>query len=157
MIQFNLTGIIQLAVGSSVELVSSETCDISANFSKKTELSTHSLHRDSQLSSLFLAKTCTFDVILRYISRGFWSSNKKRRSEIFWINNKCVIWEKLTIHTNTVGEIWWSKGISDRTKTSSKLPVTCVSYSWCRWSIVRTTLSNHCTTIHQDGVRAVHT
>ena len=43
MIQFNLIGIIQLAVGSSVELVFSETCDISANFSKKTELSTHSL------------------------------------------------------------------------------------------------------------------
>ena len=43
MIHFNLTGIIQSAVGLSVELVFSEKCDISANFSKKTELSTHSL------------------------------------------------------------------------------------------------------------------
>ena len=71
MIQFNLTGIIQLAVGSSVELVSSETCDISQISPKKLSLVPILFYRDTQLPSLFLAKTCTFDVILRYISRGF--------------------------------------------------------------------------------------
>ena len=65
--------------------------------------------------------------------------------------------EKVTIHTDTVGKVRWSKGIADGTNTSSELPVACVSYSWCGWSVIRTTLSNHCTTIHQNGVRAVHT
>ena len=61
------------------------------------------------------------------------------------------------LHTHTVRKSWWGKVIPDRTNTMYyKRPVTWGSYAWCWWSIIRTSLSNNCTLIYQDGVETIH-